>query len=114
MELNVDIIAEGLKISCEDEFMEEMIEMLKEKGEAYVFAEGLESYSCNGSYTYFNAGEGNPFVGLSDAPCIAESVDYDDNGHATVQGEFWYYPDYMLKCPVEEMIENGYVIFRKT
>lgn len=71
----------------------------------------FEQYSCNGSFTPFDAGDANPFVGLTSAPCIAESMDYDDNGKAFIIGDFWYYGNYAITCPVEELIEHGEVEF---
>lgn len=73
----------------------------------------LESYSCNGSFAYFNAGDGNPFVGLSDAPCIAEQLDYQDNGDIEIIGNHWYYADYMTNSLISELLDNGHVIFKK-
>lgn len=74
-------------------------------------ASALESYSCNGSYTPFDAGQANPFVGLTDAPCIAESLDIDDDGQAQIIGRFWYFERYMLDCPLEQLRNHGRVIF---
>lgn len=73
----------------------------------------LELYSCNGSFAYFNAGDGNPFVGLSDAPCIAEQLDYQDNGDIEIIGNYWYYADYMTNSLISELLDNGHVIFNK-
>jgi hypothetical protein len=71
----------------------------------------LEEYSCNGSYAIFNAGNANPFVGLTDAPCIAEQLDYQDNGDIDIVGKYWYYADYMVTSYISELEENGHVIF---
>lgn len=71
----------------------------------------FEPYSCNGSYELFDAGDANPFVGLTDAPCIAESMDYLEDGTKEIIGRFWYYSDYQLSYWFEELIDNGEVIF---
>lgn len=38
----------------------------------------FEGYACDSSFTHFDAGQANPFVGLTDAPCIAESMLVND------------------------------------
>ena len=76
-----------------------------------LLCEGLESYSRNGSFAPFDAGHGNPFVGLTSAPCIAESLDYLDDGRIEIEGRCWFYGDYMIKSPIDELIEDGKVIF---
>ena len=69
----------------------------------YTLCAMLEQYSCNGSYAFFDAGQGNPFVGLTNAPCIAEAMDTDNDGTNIIRGEFWCYVEYMIKCPVETL-----------
>ena len=78
-----------------------------------IMADLFESYSCNGSYTPFDAGNGNPFVGLTGAPCIAESMSYDDNGQAEIIGKFWYFSDYVFRDDLDELKRYGRVIYRK-
>lgn len=76
------------------------------------FADLLEPFSCNGSYAPFDAGEGNPFVGLTSAPCIAEAMDIADDGTQAIQGRFWYYPDYAIRDPLDELKRTGRTIFQ--
>lgn len=102
----------NLVISVTDaETLEEIKEHLEKHGSDNTLCAMLEQYSCNGSYTFFDAGQGNPFVGLTEAPCIAESMDIDDDGENIIQGEFWCYTEYMLKCPVETLLSEGSVVF---
>jgi sugar/nucleoside kinase (ribokinase family) len=102
----------NLVISVTDaEIMEEIAEHLEDRGSDLTLCAMLEQYSCNGSYTFFNAGDGNPFVGLTEAPCIAESMDTEDDGENIIQGEFWCYTEYMLKCPIETLLNEGRVVF---
>lgn len=75
------------------------------------FTELFEPFSCNGSYTPFDAGEGNPFVGLTSAPCIAESMATDDAGNNTVVGRLWWFPDYCLRDPLDELKRKGRTVF---
>jgi len=77
-----------------------------------ILMEGTESYWTNGSFTPFDAGMANPFVGLTCAPCIAERMDVQDDGACEVDGDLWWYPDYMLRDPVEVLMQTGTVIFR--
>lgn len=76
-----------------------------------IWCELLESFSCNGSYAYFNAGNGDPFVGLSSAPCIADALDYTDDGRAKVVGRFWYFARYELENELESLANCGKVVF---
>lgn len=86
---------------------------LREHGYWVAFADAFEGYSCNGSYTPFDAGEGNPFVGLTSAPCIAESMSTEDDGTQVIHGSFWYFPDYAIRDPLEELATRGRTIFSK-
>jgi hypothetical protein len=110
--MNIEILENGnLKLSLESD---DDIEKLKsDYGKYYnwAIADFLEPYSCNGGYVFFEAGDGNPFVGLTDAPCIAEQLDYLDDGTIEIIGNFWYYDDYMIKSFIEELLEDGKVIF---
>jgi hypothetical protein len=82
---------------------------MRDNGANYwsIMADGLESYSCNGSYTHFDAGDGDPFVGLTSAPCIAESMDYLDDGTHAIMGRLWYYSEYCLRSDLDELIARG-------
>ena len=76
-----------------------------------VFYTVLEQYSTNGSFTYFDADDGNPFVGLTSAPCITECLDVDDDGDYSIIGRYWYFENYMIETPIETLCETGRVIF---
>lgn len=86
-------------------------EFMKYLGSEEVLMDLTEPYWTNGSYQPFNAGDGNPFVGLSSAPCIAESMDIDEDGKYTINGRLWAYTDYMLKDERQELLEHGCVEF---
>ncbi len=86
-------------------------EALDDYGFWFTFHQILEDYYCNGSYAPFNAGDGNPYVGLTDAPCIAEDLDIHEDGRREIIGRFWYYGDYMINCPLETLASTGSVIF---
>jgi hypothetical protein len=71
----------------------------------------LESYWANGSYTPFDAGNANPFVGLTSAPCIAERMTTLDDGTNEIDGRLWWFPNYAVECPIETLAKSGRVVF---
>ncbi len=71
---------------------------------------GMEHLWTNGSYEPFDAGQANPFVGLTCAPCIAEQLDVLDNGDREVVGRLWYL-GYQIVDPMEELKRTGQVVF---
>ena len=71
----------------------------------------FERWSSNGSYTLFDAAQGNPFVGLTSAPCIAECIDHDDNGEAEIVGRCWWFPNYQVTSYAEELRTKGQTTF---
>jgi hypothetical protein len=95
-----------IELGCEQELRDEY----EKRGQDCIY-DALESHSCNGSYTPFNPSYGNPFVGLTDAPCIAESMHIDDNGDCNILGRFWCFDNYMLECYIETLLDNGSVVF---
>ena len=97
----------------EDADRDELRHQLEERGQMQVLADLLEPYYTNGGYQPFDASDANPFVGITGAPCIAESMDTDDEGNNTIVGRLWYFPSYMLESPIEVLIEKGVVIWSK-
>lgn len=92
------------------EFILEQMERGRTSDE--ILMEGTEHYWTNGSFHPFDAGSANPFVGLTCAPCIAESMDYSDDGsERKVEGKLWWYPAYEVSDPVQELLKNGQVVF---
>lgn len=71
----------------------------------------LEPFSSNGGFVLFDAGQANPFVGLTSAPCIAESMAYDDDGSAEVEGRLWWFEPYQVSSYVRELRTKGRVVF---
>lgn len=111
--MNIEILENGnLKLSLEFDDIEEInYQKSLDSADDCIISVLLEPYSCNGSYAFFDAGDGNPFVGLTDAPCIAEQLDYLDDGAIEIIGNFWYYDNYMIKSFIDELVELGEVIF---
>jgi hypothetical protein len=88
----------GLVLRLEDDAREDVADMLA-AGRSWwsVLADVFEPYSCNGSFTPFDAGDGNPFVGLTEAPCVAECMTWDDDGQAAIDGRLWFDDLYMTR-----------------
>ena len=109
----VKILSNGnLELSIDnDEAREDLADALESYGDMRALSDALESYSTNGEYCPFDAMAGNPFVGLTDAPCIAEAMDIDDSGVCTIIGRFWYFNNYSIECPVQTLIDTGRVEF---
>lgn len=76
-----------------------------------ILQEELEHYWTNGSFTPFDPSNGNPYIGLTEAPCIAESMDIDDDGNFSIIGRYWAFMEYMTVDPIEELRNKGKVIF---
>jgi hypothetical protein len=76
-----------------------------------ILSELLEPFFTNGSYEPFDAGDANPFVGLTSAPCIAEHLSTHDDGQREIVGRLWYFADYMLRDPTDELKRYGRVTF---
>lgn len=111
MDITCTILDSGdLRLSVDPETAVELREALRE---SYwqAFGDLMESESCNGGFTPFDAGQANPAVGLTSAPCIAESMDYDDDGRATINGRFWWFPDYAIRDPLDELARDGETVF---
>jgi hypothetical protein len=109
--VNVVKLANGnLKVTANNEDRQAIKEW-SQRSRWIIWADLLESFSSNGSYTAFDASDGNPFVGLTSAPCIAECIDTEDDGTQTVQGDFWFFDNYMFEDELELLKNKGYVIF---
>lgn len=100
-----------LKVTAGNEARAFIAERQK-RGEYWsVLADLFEPYFTNGRYEPFDAGEGNPFVGLTSAPCIAESVTTEYDGSRAVVGALWWFPDYAIRDPLDELKRTGRTIF---
>lgn len=70
-------------------------------------ADLFEQSACNGSFAIFDAGNGDPFVGLTDAPCVAESMHHLDDGTMEVEGRLWFSPNYAMENELQTLAETG-------
>lgn len=48
---------------------------------------------------------------LTDAPIFSDSASYDDEGELIDCKYVWWFPDYQIKDPVKELLENSKVVF---
>lgn len=111
--LSCQILPNGdLLVAANADLKQELNEEF-DRGRDYwsILCEAFEDYSRNGSYTIFDAGDGNPNVGLTSAPCVAESMTVDDEGNNIIQGRLWWFPDYMVRDPLHELKNKGETIF---
>lgn len=115
MHADIKILDNGnLRISVDQETQEEIKELSEYRDENSVMSDLLESHMVNGSYGYFSASHGNPNVGLTDAPCVAESIELSEDGDTyEVNGGLWYFNEYALRLTTDDLIEKGYVDFQK-
>jgi len=112
MDINISKLENGnLRLTVDSEMADELRANLEARGFWSAFCDLLEPFSANGSYEPFDAGDANPFVGLTSAPCIAECMDYADDGTKSIDGNFWYFDRYMIDCPLETLADSNEVIF---
>lgn len=76
-----------------------------------IMATLFEHYATNGQYEHFDAGDADPFIGLSAAPCIAEWMDYPDEGGREILGRLWWLSDYAIRDDLAELRETGETIY---
>lgn len=109
----VEVMKSGaLRLSADAEGIEWIQEQVDlERDSDTILMDGMERYWANGGFVPFDAGLANPFVGLTSAPCIAESMDIDERGIRAVRGGLWFYNRYMLDDPMEVLKRVGSVVF---
>lgn len=88
-------------------------DILDRKGSGYwcIWSELFEQYATNGSFELFNPETANPFVGLTGAPCIAETMTTEDDGTRVIEGRLWWFPDYQIIDPLDKLRDDGRVVF---
>jgi len=101
-----------LIITADNGARQRIAEERRERDFWTVFLEMTEHYWANGSYTPFDAGQANPFVGLTDTACIAEHMDAKDDGTNVVVGRLWFFEDWALNDPLEELKRRGRTVFK--
>lgn len=111
--VNCRILESGALLVTADNHAREFIAEELRNGRDYwgIWADLFEPYSTNGSYEPFDAGRANPFVGLTSAPCIAESMAVRDDGTREIEGRLWWFPDYCIRDPLDELKARGRTVF---
>ena len=117
MNINIEATIQdngALLLTADTEAQQELQDVIEvnERSEMAVLCDLLESYSCNGSFTPFDPAIANPYIGLTEAPCIAENMEYRDDGTNVIDGRFWYYPDYMATSCLRVLADEGRVTFK--
>jgi hypothetical protein len=111
--IDCEILENGdLKLIADEEAREYIAER-QDAGACYwsIMAELFEDHACNGSYTHFDAGQADPFVGLTAAPCIAEGMAYPDSGDLETVGRVWWLSDYAIRDDLGELRDTGETIY---
>lgn len=82
-------------------------------GTNIILWELLEGDICNSDWELLNPNsEDYAALGaLTDAPIMAEWVERDDDGNLKDIGRVFWFPNYMVECELETMMEKGEVIF---
>lgn len=87
----------------------EIREKLAKYGSDTVFSDITESYWTNSWGVHLASGQ---LGQMSDCLVIAEDSSVEDNGSITLTGKTWTnIHNYMVICPVTEILEKGYVDF---
>jgi hypothetical protein len=108
------IHAGDLVVTAGNATRHEIAERLAENGRHWwsIMSELFEGYSCNSSFTPFDAGEANPFVGLTSTACVAECMDMLDDGTNEIVGRLWFFENWALEDPLQELATRGRTVFR--
>ncbi len=108
--------AEGnLRIDLDntEEAREELKDLMDKHPDNTVWWELLEPYYTNGGYSLISP---ETIGALTESPIIAsEPVSWDDNEDMYLHkdAKTWWFPDYMVRSELGELLEKGFVIFVK-
>ncbi len=105
----------GLQLSLNEEGIEEVNDLkADEKSDAEIWYELFDDVQGNSEYN-FHANMGDSGFGLTDAEGITDGYYMgDDSEYVTdypKSAKVYWFPDYMIKSPLDEMMENGKVVF---
>lgn len=111
--MKIETLKNGaLKLSIDSNADREIIEDRGDRTDFDVLNDLLEPYWTNGKYVLFDAGLANPCVGITDAPCIAEEMDFDEDGKRVITGWAWYFDGYATKDMIDTLASEGEIVFR--
>ena len=111
--INCKILENGdLKITADNSSKSELKYARERSGYWGAMAEAFDGYRSNGSFEHFDAGNANPFVGLTSAPCIAESMSPNDDDQNVIAGRVWAFMNYQIEDDLGELIRTGKVVYQ--
>lgn len=106
--LNFKVLDNGdLRLTCEKGYKRELRKDNKEHGEVETFMQATERYWANG-WGVFTA---DTLSQLSEAPVIVQESTSEDDGGWTLNGNAWYYRDYMIHNFIDKILKDGFVDF---
>ena len=98
---------QSLKIILDQDARVDVQDILDNNSPIIALQDVLEDYVCNGWGLYY----GEQLGQMTDSPFICEDSVLDDDGRVTIFGRAWWYPNYQILCPVEQLLKNGEVVF---
>jgi hypothetical protein len=105
-----------IELDNTEDAREELEALMDKHTDEIVWDELLEPYYVNGSYSMVN-----PITigALTSSPIIAsEPAMYEDDGDSLPtlhpDAKTWWFPDYMVRSELQELLDKGFVIFTTT
>ena len=74
-----------------------------------IWADLMEERTANGGAVFV---AGDSIGALSQAPCILESADFDDEG-INPKGRIWYFSEYATRDELQELADGKLVLFEE-
>lgn len=110
LDVSFEIIERGLVFTADEETMEEIQELMRDDKSTYwdVFSEVFEYPICNGLSWVHPEDIG----ALTDSPIFSDGAP-DDDGNYSDDDQFFWFPEYMVTDPIEELATKGKVVFVK-
>jgi len=107
--LNCTILQSGaLRLTADNETRRQIADDIAAGRDWWtIWMDLFEPYFTNGGFTPFDSGDANPFIGLTCAPAIAESLDVHDDGKREIVGRCWYNANYMTCDELDELKRFG-------
>lgn len=107
--LNMTVIKGGyLLVQANAEGVEHINDYCDERNNSQLWVELMESRSTNGLQHFATADE---LGHMSEAPCIVEGLEHNDDGSVTVTGRTWYLADYMTRDELQDLAHGQAVMF---
>lgn len=79
------------------------------RGTLYILLDLIEFQLCNGWHEIKPEDVG----ALTSAPILSDIADFDDEGNLRNVDTLYWFPDYAVKCEIEELLADGHVDFQK-